>query len=170
MPTCAAHNVETSLRCGKCDKPICPDCMLIGPAGTRCRECASVRSSPLFQVSLDRLAIGVAAGLAAATVGGYLLAAAFRFGFFLFWIGLLAGTGVGEAILRSIHRRRGPKVEAAAVGTAIAGCLLGIGLWFLVHGFTPTPEAVAGFIARNPFYLVGAGAMIFGAQSRTRFF
>ncbi len=30
----------TNLSCGRCDKPICEDCVVIGPAGPRCPECA----------------------------------------------------------------------------------------------------------------------------------
>src|ERR1051326_3086447 len=129
---CVNHpNTETYLRCGKCDKPICADCMLIGPAGTRCKECASVRSSPLYNVPVDRLALGVVAGLAVATACGFVMAAAFRFGFFLFWLGFFAGYGVGETILRLTNRKRGPKIEAAAGVCAGLGSIAGLLLYFL---------------------------------------
>lgn len=31
---------ETLLRCGRCERPICEKCAVIGPAGQRCPECA----------------------------------------------------------------------------------------------------------------------------------
>lgn len=38
---CYRHKNElTLLRCGRCDKPICTKCVIIGPAGPRCKECA----------------------------------------------------------------------------------------------------------------------------------
>ena len=37
---CANHpNVETSLRCNKCGKPICARCAVRTPTGYRCKEC-----------------------------------------------------------------------------------------------------------------------------------
>ena len=41
---CARHKREvTRVRCGRCDTPICPRCTVHGPAGVRCRACASNR-------------------------------------------------------------------------------------------------------------------------------
>jgi hypothetical protein len=37
---CANHpGVETSLRCNKCNKPICAKCAMRTPTGYRCKEC-----------------------------------------------------------------------------------------------------------------------------------
>jgi hypothetical protein len=37
---CANHpNVETTLRCNKCEKPICAKCAFLTPTGYRCKEC-----------------------------------------------------------------------------------------------------------------------------------
>src|SRR6266446_2890082 len=89
---CANHpKVETLLRCGKCNKPICTNCMVSAPGGTRCRECSSNRSSPLYQVPVTRFGVGLAAGLTAGTFGGFILAMAGGFGFFLLWGGLIYG-------------------------------------------------------------------------------
>ncbi len=41
---CDRHKkVVTRVRCGRCEKPICPRCTVYGPAGTRCRDCARNR-------------------------------------------------------------------------------------------------------------------------------
>ena len=38
---CYRHPKEaTRLSCGRCDRPICTKCVVIGPAGPRCPECA----------------------------------------------------------------------------------------------------------------------------------
>lgn len=38
---CYRHpKVETVLRCGRCERPICTKCAILGPAGPRCPECA----------------------------------------------------------------------------------------------------------------------------------
>ena len=37
---CANHPTrETSLRCNKCNKPICVQCAVLTPIGYRCKEC-----------------------------------------------------------------------------------------------------------------------------------
>jgi ribosomal protein L40E len=42
---CYKHpKVETYLSCGRCEKPICTKCMVNGPAGQRCRECAKTKT------------------------------------------------------------------------------------------------------------------------------
>jgi hypothetical protein len=39
---CARHpNTETMLRCGRCDTPICPRCMVHSGVGIRCPDCAA---------------------------------------------------------------------------------------------------------------------------------
>ncbi|HEX2914551.1 MAG TPA: B-box zinc finger protein [Chloroflexia bacterium] len=39
---CARHpEVETGLRCGRCDTPICPRCMVHADVGIRCPDCAA---------------------------------------------------------------------------------------------------------------------------------
>jgi len=40
VPTCYRHpNRETWLSCGRCGRPLCPDCAKHGPVGIRCAEC-----------------------------------------------------------------------------------------------------------------------------------
>ncbi len=170
MPVCPVHNVDTFVRCGKCDKPICPDCMLIGPAGTRCRDCAAIRSSPLFQVSVDRLAIGVAVGLVVGHIGGYLLAAASGFGFFILWLGLFYGGAVGESVLRAVYRKRGPKIEVAAGLCVLVGSLGGLAIYFVTQGFKMGFDPILAYLTAHPFYAFSVGVAVFSAVSRTRFF
>ena len=41
---CVRHTKTiTRVRCGRCETPICPRCMVFSPAGTRCRDCARNR-------------------------------------------------------------------------------------------------------------------------------
>ena len=38
---CTKHKKEpTRLACGRCERPFCHQCLVIGPAGPRCAECA----------------------------------------------------------------------------------------------------------------------------------
>jgi membrane associated rhomboid family serine protease len=44
---CYRHpKVETGLSCTSCERPICPDCLVQGPVGHRCPECAGVAAGP----------------------------------------------------------------------------------------------------------------------------
>lgn len=41
-PTCYRHpDRETYIRCSRCDKPICPDCMIAAPVGYQCPQCVA---------------------------------------------------------------------------------------------------------------------------------
>ena len=70
MKCATPPNIETNLRCGKCDKPICPKCMVETPVGARCPECARLRKLPTFQVGTRYLLIAASSGLAAAGISG----------------------------------------------------------------------------------------------------
>src|SRR5919206_3470939 len=82
---CASHpRVETYLRCGRCDRPICPQCLVQTPVGARCRDCARIRRLPTYDVPPRFLLRGAAAGLAAATAGAVVLRFLPSFGLFGF--------------------------------------------------------------------------------------
>jgi ribosomal protein S27AE len=41
---CHRHKRElTRLRCGRCERPICHKCVVLGPAGPRCKDCARLK-------------------------------------------------------------------------------------------------------------------------------
>src|SRR5215204_5562946 len=113
---CATHpDVETGLRCGRCDTPICPRCLIMTPVGARCRACARLRSHPLYDVRPMQYLRGAAAGLAVGLVGGFILPN-------IPFIGLLGllilGWATGEAVTYGANRKRGPWLAAiAAIAT-----------------------------------------------------
>jgi hypothetical protein len=93
--------------------------MVQTPVGARCRECAKLNKLPTFRVSGKYYlrAVGVALGMAVAggilwwLIGGFLS---------FFYINILLGAGIGyatgEAISRSVNRKRSP-------GLAVIGSL-----------------------------------------------
>ena len=116
---CAEHpKIETNLTCGKCEKPICPKCMVQTPVGIRCKECANLKSLPTYQVtplyylraSGVGIGIGIICGLAWWAVYLFL-----PFFFILrFFIAAGVGYAIGEIISISVNRKRG-------IGLAIIG-------------------------------------------------
>jgi hypothetical protein len=132
---CAAHpQVETYLRCGRCETPICPRCLVMTPVGARCRDCARLRRLPMFDVKPIHYLRGLAAGIAVAAVGAVVLASIPRLGFF--GLLLLAGLGylVGEAATAAANRKRGTGLALAAAAAVPLGMALGRAVLLLVAG------------------------------------
>jgi hypothetical protein len=170
--TCYRHpNEETLLRCGKCERPICPKCTKYGPVGARCRDCSSHKGSPLYQVSADKLAVATVVGLVVSFGVGYLLASAQGYGIFvLLWGAILGGGAIGEAILRAANRKRGIKMEVITGACSVVGILGAFGVWYISHRLPADPLAIAQFLQLSPFTIVSAGITVFSAVSRVRFF
>jgi len=114
---CANHpNEPTYLRCGRCDKPICARCRVSTPAGFRCRECANLQVLPTYAVSTDYYAKAVAYGFGMAAIVGIVMG---LFPAFEFWVALIMGIVVPEAVGFGSNQKRGPGLQAVAM-TAVA--------------------------------------------------
>jgi hypothetical protein len=118
---CANHpNVETSLRCRQCDKPICPKCAVRTPTGYKCKECVK------GQQQIFNTATGVDYALAFIVAGilsliGSVIAQSL--GFFTFFIAPFAGIIIAEAVRLVTGRRRSRALFNTALAGTIAGCL-----------------------------------------------
>lgn len=157
--SCARHpGVETGLRCGKCDTPICPRCLVQTPVGARCPDCAQVRRLPTYQVSPAYYLRALGAGLGMALVSGG--AWAFLFAlvpfFYLYFI-LSAGAGyfTGEAISLATNHKRGPGLQGIAA--------LSMALAYVVSSLFLNTRPLT-----DPFGLIALGLGIFIAISRLR--
>lgn len=139
---CAAHpSVETYLRCGRCETPICPRCMIQTPVGARCRACANIKKLPMFQVGpLGYLrAVGGALG---AAIGGALalrllqvMVPALGFLGILLMVGL--GYIVGEATSLATGRKRGTALGIIAAVALPVGLIVARASIFVVGGADP---------------------------------
>ena len=116
--------VQTALRCSRCDTPICPKCLVHTPVGARCRDCARISRSPVYTLGSSEIIRAAGAsiilGVVMGLIWGFVLLP-FSFGFF----GIFIGAGLGYAFTRALEfstgRKRGPAVVAfAVVGIAIA--------------------------------------------------
>jgi hypothetical protein len=142
----------------------------MSPVGARCPECVVVRSSPLYKVGADRMALGSLAGAAAGFALGYLLLFVSGMGFLLILGALFGGNAIGEAVLRTIQRKRGTKVEIMTGVSAAAGLLLAFGAWYVGRGGPVEIGAVLAALQRRPFFVVSCAVATFSAISRVRFF
>jgi hypothetical protein len=120
---CARHpNTETVLRCGRCETPICPRCLVPTPVGARCPNCAQVkRFSTLLKPAELARAFGF--GLIVSAVGTVVLT-------FIPLLGLFGyaalGFGVGEAVSVGANRKRVRELAPIAVACLFLGFYLGV--------------------------------------------
>lgn len=130
---CARHpDVETTLRCGKCETPICPKCMVMTPVGARCPTCAGKKRLPTYQVAavqyLKAIGVAVGAGIIIGLVWG-LIELFIPWYFFSLLLAGGAGFGIGEVISRAVNRKK-------STGLSIIGglaVLLAFGIAYAVE-------------------------------------
>ena len=119
---CENHpNVESTLRCNRCEKPICAKCAVLTETGYRCKECVRTQQKTFdTATSFDYiLAIGIAVILA--FIGSLIVR---WIGFFTIFLAPVAGIIIAEAIRRAIQRRRSKRLfQATAAATAFGGLL-----------------------------------------------
>jgi hypothetical protein len=158
---CAYHpDVETNLRCGKCDKPICPKCMVQTPVGARCPDCAGLYKLPTYSVSTRYylIAAGVALGMAIVCGAAW---GAIEWVVPFFSISLLlspaAGYAIGEVVSLSVNRKRGTGL-AFVGGIAVA---ISYAITFFFPGVIPS-----GFFIL--YHILALGLGIFVAVNRLR--
>jgi len=99
---CATHpEVETNLSCGRCERPVCPKCMVQTLVGPRCPDCANLKRLPTYEVSLRQYLIAVGVGMGVAVAAGFVWYLIWRAVPFLL-LSLLIAAGIGYAIVEAI--------------------------------------------------------------------
>lgn len=105
--TCANHpQVETTLRCSRCEKPICVKCAVATPTGYKCRECVrgiqkTFETAEWYDYPLSITIAAVISFLGSTIIG--------LFGFFTIIITIFGAPIVGTIIaevVRSITKKR----------------------------------------------------------------
>jgi hypothetical protein len=119
---CHYHpNRETRVTCGRCGRPLCPDCVQHGATGVRCEECLQLPARARGVVTRAQILRAAAAAVVVSVAGGLLLG-------WLTWVnlitGLVLGFAVGSAAFLGSHRHRDAAIQGIAGGMALAGVLL----------------------------------------------
>ncbi|MFN2191506.1 MAG: hypothetical protein ACK2U0_07710 [Candidatus Promineifilaceae bacterium] len=155
---CYRHpNRPTSLRCYKCNKPICSECTEKTPVGYLCPDCHREAEDAFFNARpLDYL-LAFAVAMPISLLIGYLVMR-FSSGFFfiiiMFFVGGAVGGFIGRITKRVIGQRRGRYIPAL-----VAACvIIGVVFWAL-------PSMLAGllFAPGALFSLIGPGVYLFTA-------
>ncbi len=136
--------MQTALRCSRCDTPICPKCLIQTPVGARCKDCARISRSPIYTLTAGAAAKAAGASIVGGVVMGLIwgfVLLPFSFGF----LSIFVGAGLGWAFTRLLElvtrRKRGPYV----VGFA----MMGIGIAWAMQPlfFVPLGIALYGLVA-----------------------
>lgn len=127
--TCHIHtNIETVLKCGRCDRNICTQCIIQHPVGIRCRECAQLKSLPQYQISRKHLARAFVTGIGMSLFGAFgvklllsILPLATLFAPIAF-VGF--GYLVGEGISHATNHKQGKSLQYIGVGSVFLCAIL----------------------------------------------
>jgi len=118
---CANHpQTETTLRCNRCEKPICAKCAVLTPTGYRCQEC--VRSQQkLFDTTqwYDYITSFAVAGLLS-FIGSRFIP---MLGFFTIFLAPVAGVVIAEAVRFVVRRRRSKRLTQLTATATVLGSL-----------------------------------------------
>ena len=118
---CANHpHTETTLRCNRCDKPICPKCAKHTDIGYRCPECIRGQQKVYDTTEwYDYLTSFIIASLLA-FIGSRLVPIV---GFFTIFLAPIAGIVIAEAVRFIVRRRRSPRLYKLTAIAIVLGSL-----------------------------------------------
>jgi hypothetical protein len=125
---CAKHpEREASLRCIRCDRLMCSQCIVKTPTGYICQDCARRAEDKFFHATnqdywIQGAACFIGMALAAAIIWQTRIASQLLFSVF---IGPVVGGAVAEVALRMTERRRGRYSDRVGTAAAAAGGVLG---------------------------------------------
>lgn len=132
---CEVHPTrETALRCNKCDRYMCAECVVQTPVGYRCKQCTRQHEDAFFKgnTNNDLRAFGATLILSALVTG---IISAIGFGLFIAIIlGFPIGGAISEASIRALdHKRTRNSGNIATAGAVLGGLLGGVIYWFLKY-------------------------------------
>ena len=112
---------ETRVTCGRCERPLCPDCVQHGATGVRCQDCITLSPRERGLANPQQIRNAALAAFGTAVVGGLALA---LLGWVTFLPGAVLGFSVGSVAFLASGRHRDITIQAAAAVIALAGILL----------------------------------------------
>lgn len=153
---------STSLRCYKCNKPICSECTVKTPVGYLCPDCYREAEDAFFNARPTDYILAIAVALPISLLAGFLVMQFSRGIFFIiimFFVGGAIGGVIGRITKRVIGGRRGryiPHLVAACV-------IIGVLVWALpVLLFNP--GALFSLIGPGVYLATAVGSAFYWAR------
>ena len=150
---------STSLRCYKCNKPICSECAVKTPVGYLCPDCQREAEDAFFNAKKSDYLLALLVALPVSLLAGWLVVR-FSGGIFMILLFIFAGGAVGGFIARLAKRVMGNR-RGRYIPHLVAACIIiGVMVWawpWVLYLFTGN----AGVL----FKLAGIGVYLFTAAS-----
>lgn len=174
---------ETWVRCGRCERPICTQCAMQGPVGSRCKQCGTLAFDPLTSFTPRQFILGLATALVAGAIAGFI---ASRIGIFSVLIAWFAGGFIAEIVMRVTGYKRGPVMLGIVFGGIVVGTIAGAAgaFWVDWGSYLQALQEVAAdpqapdlgpdaflqsfLVDAATWALLSAGAACFGAWQKLR--
>ncbi|MCO5207284.1 MAG: hypothetical protein M9928_19930 [Anaerolineae bacterium] len=141
---------ETTLRCYRCNEPICMSCAKRTSVGYLCPQCVYEAEEKFFSATKLDYIIGGAIALVLSGIAAWF---ASILGFWVIFVAAAVGTLIGTATFYAVGRRRGrylPQTVAAMVVVGVAPAILGSlvfslgsfsAVWLIVYVVLATSSA-----------------------------
>jgi len=135
---CYVHpNRETTLRCNRCERPICTQCAIRTPTGYRCKECVRAQQKTFDTAVWSDYLIGFGlTSVLSLVASGIIAVISYVAGFFMLLISVAIAVGAGriiaDAVLR-VLRRRSRALFLVVAASVVVGALPVAG-FFIVTG------------------------------------
>jgi len=164
---CYIHpNRPTTLRCNRCERPICAEDAVLTPTGYRCKNCVREHQKTFDTATLQDYILGFATTVILSLIASGLLAAlSFVGGFFIWIIAFFGAAGAGtlmaNAVLRVIHNRRSRSLFITIAAGVVIGALPVILFGFFTSGFySLISQGIYIFVATPAVYTRVAGIQL----------
>lgn len=117
---CANHpDVETGLRCNRCNKLICAKCAVRTPTGYRCQECVREQRKKFDTAKPQDFILGFITAAFLSFMGSLVVN---FLGFFIILISPMAGMLIANVVLPVVGKRRSPALfTTLTVGVVLGG-------------------------------------------------
>ena len=135
---CYAHPTrETSLRCKRCDRPMCASCAVRTPTGYVCKDCVRAQQkifdTAMWYDYLIGFGVTFLLSLIASALAGFI---ASFLGFYMIFIAAAIGGGAGTFIaniaLRAVSKRRSKSLFASCAVGVVVGALPVMAVLFFI--------------------------------------
>jgi hypothetical protein len=128
---CANHpDRETTLRCNRCEKPICAKCAVLTPTGYRCMECVRGQQKIFSTATWFDYPVAFVLTAVLSYLGSLLIP---NIGFFTILVAPIAGVVIAESVRFVIRRRRSKRLFQLTTFAAAFGSLIPV--VFMLLGF-----------------------------------